>query len=393
MWEKINSFDFTLQKRQVVEAFELYLKEKSSALSIFMANGRWQVAGTNNKYEWLESQLTPLAWVVNGTITAWTLSTTVPAAIKFDSTSWIAVDDVVRFVADWTWTRVGNLQVRVTEVTSWTAIKWVIYGDTTDITIPDNAVAKFITNLVDENRKSFVGQNNWEPNTEYNYFQIFDQTIELSDTALNSLMYGNPSQIISQMKQAMYKIEQKMAEQMIYGRRVGRSGTAKGSFAGLDFYLNQAGWNIKDASAGALTPAMLNEVILEIRKDGWDVNTIMCNYEQARKISAFNVSGNNPMISRAETTAGSYVMQFVSDIPVAWGLVSSIVVDEKMPNNEIYLLNLAKVSLIPYANRELRLVDWTLPGQDGKTQILRWEYTCKVEDAKYSAWVIKNLAV
>jgi len=37
---KINSFDFTLQKRQVVEAFELYLKEKSSALSIFMANGR-----------------------------------------------------------------------------------------------------------------------------------------------------------------------------------------------------------------------------------------------------------------------------------------------------------------------------------------------------------------
>jgi hypothetical protein len=86
-------------------------------------------------------------------------------------------------------------------------------------------------------------------------------------------------------------------------------------------------------------------------------------------------------------------MQFVSDIPVAWGLVSSIVVDEKMPNNEIYLLNLAKVSLIPYANRELKLVDWTLPGQDWKTQILRWEYTCKVEDSKYSAGVIKNLAL
>jgi len=32
-----------------------------------------------------------------------------------------------------------------------------------------------------------------------------------------------------------------------------------------------------------------------------------------------------------------------------------------MPNNEIYLLNLAKVSLIPYANRELKLVDGTLP--------------------------------
>jgi hypothetical protein len=390
---KINSFDFTLQKRQVVEAFELYLKEKSSALSIFLANGRWQVAWTNNKYEWLESQLTPLAWSVNGAVTAWTLSATVPATITLDSTTGIAIDDVVRFVADGTGVRVGNLQVRVTEVTSWTAIKAVIYGDTTDITIPDNAVAKFITNLVDENRKSFVGQNNWEPNTEYNYFQIFDQTIELSDTALNSLMYGNPSQIVSQMKQAMYKIEQKMAEQMIYGRRVWRSGTAKGSFAGLDFYLNQAWANTKDASNAALTPAMLNEVILEIRKDGWDVNTIMCNYEQARKISAFNTSGNNPMISRAETTAWSYVMQFVSDIPVAWGLVSSIVVDEKFANNEVALLNLSKIALIPYQNRELKLVSGTMPWQDWETQILRGEYTLKFEDAKYSAGLIKNLAL
>ena len=390
---KINSFDFTLQKRQVVEAFELYLKEKSSALSIFMANGRWQVAWTNNKYEWLESQLTPLAWTVNWAITAGTLDITTPATITFDSTAWLSANDVVRFVADSTWIRVGNLQVRIVAVTNGTQATAVIYGDTTDITIPDNAVAKFITNLVDENRKSFVWQNNWEPNTEYNYFQIFDQTIELSDTALNSLMYGNPSQIVSQMRQAMYKIEQKMAEQMIYGRRVGRSGTAKGSFAGLDFYLNQAGGNIKDASAGALTSAMLNEVILEIRKDGWDVNTIMCNYEQARKISAFNTSGNNPIISRSETTAGSYVMQFVSDIPVAWGLVSSIVIDEKFANNEVALLNLSKISLIPYANRELKLVSATMPWQDWVTQVLRGEYTLKFEDAKVSAGLIKNLAL
>jgi hypothetical protein len=390
---KINSFDFSLQKRQVIEAFELYLKEKSSALSIFLANGTRQPSGTNNKYEWLESQLSPLAWTVNGAVTVGTLDVTTPANITFDSTSGLAVDDVIRFVADSTGVRVGNLQVRITSITNGTVAQGVIYGGTTDITIPDNAVAKFITNLVDENRKSFAGQNNWEPDTEYNYFQIFDQTIELSDTALNSLMYGNPSQIISQMKQAMYKIEQKMAEQMIYGRRVARGSSAKGSFAGLDFFLNQAGGNIKDASAGALTPAMINEIILEIRKDGGDVNTIMCNYEQARRISAFNTSGTNPMISRAETTAGSYVMQFVSDIPVAGGLVSSIVVDEKVPNNEIYMLNLGKIALVPFANRELTLVDATANGQDGKTQVLRGEYTLRVEDSKYSSGIIKNLAV
>jgi hypothetical protein len=83
----------------------------------------------------------------------------------------------------------------------------------------------------------------------------------------------------------------------------------------------------------------------------------MCNYEQARRISGFNTSGNNPMIARSETTAGSYVMQFVSDIPVAGGLVSSIIIDEKMPINEIHLIDIAKYSLVPYANSELQLVD------------------------------------
>jgi predicted metalloenzyme YecM len=36
-------------------------------------------------------------------------------------------------------------------------------------------------------------------------------------------MYGNPSQVASQLKQAFYKMEQKLSEQMIYGRRVARN--------------------------------------------------------------------------------------------------------------------------------------------------------------------------
>jgi len=54
---------------------------------------------------------------------------------------------------------------------------------------------------IEENEKSFAGENDWEPDTEYNYFQIFRTTVELSDTALNSLMYGNPNDVSAQMKQ------------------------------------------------------------------------------------------------------------------------------------------------------------------------------------------------
>lgn len=390
---KINSFDFTLQKRQVVELFDVYLKEKSSALSLFMANGRGKMAGTNNKYEWLESQLTPKAWTINGQITAWTLNPVTPANLTFTSTTWLAVDDIVRFENGTTRAPIWDLQVKIVSITNGTVATWVIYGWTTDITIPTWAVAKFMTNLVPENKKVFVWQNDWEPETQYNNFQIFDQTVELSRTALNSAMYGNPSQLASQLKQAFYKFEQKLSEQMIYGRRVARNGNEKGTFAWMLFYNKQAWGNIKDASAGALTSVLINDVIEQIKKDGGSVNTIMCNYEQARRISAFNTSGNNPMISRSETTTGSYVMQFVSDIPVAWGLVSSIIIDEKMPVNEVHLIDTSKYALVPYAEWDMSLVDGTLPGQDWKTQILRWEYTLMAQDCKYSAWVITNLAI
>lgn len=393
---KINSFDFSLQERQVINAFELYLKEKSSALSLFLANGRLREAGTNNKYEWLESQLSPKSWTIDGAISSGTLSPTVPANLTFDATAGLKVDDVIRFVHPTTGSPVGNLQVRIVAITNATVATGVIYGGTTDITIPDDAVAKYITNLVQENKKSFTAENDREPVPEYNHFQIFDETLELSDTAINSLMYGNPSQMVAQMRQAMYKIEQKMAEQMIYGRRVARTGSSaglQGSFAGLDFFFNQAGGNIVDAATAAISQGLLNDTIEEIKKDGGDVNTIMCNYNQARKISGFNSSGNNPMITRADTTAGNYVMQFVSDIPVAWGLVNQIIVDEKMPNNSVYLLDTSKVALVPYANRELRMVDGTQPGQDGRTQILRGEYTLKVDSAKFTAGVLTNLAL
>jgi hypothetical protein len=60
------SFDLSLiSERQVYDLFSTFLKEQSSALEIFLRNGQNYTAGTNNKYEWLESQLTPMSWSVN----------------------------------------------------------------------------------------------------------------------------------------------------------------------------------------------------------------------------------------------------------------------------------------------------------------------------------------
>jgi hypothetical protein len=227
---KISTFDFSSDvfQRQVNEAFNLFLKEQSSGLGIYLANGAKLPAAKEHKYEWLESQLTPKSWVVNGAKIIGTFGATVgtAASITLDDTTGLAVNDIVRLIDGTTSAPVGNLQLQIVSVTNGTTATAYIYGGTTDIAIPDNAIAKFISNPVEENRKAFVAGNTWEPTFEYNYTQIFEEVVELSDTMKKSLTYGNTANMQTQLKQAMYKIEQKMSEQAVYGRRVKRTGSS-----------------------------------------------------------------------------------------------------------------------------------------------------------------------
>jgi len=393
MSNKNVTFDFSLLKEQISELYEVFLKKESSVLGILLQNGRGFAPATNTKYEWLESQLTPSSWTVNGAVNSGTLDPSTPASITFDSTAGMNVGDIIRFEVGTTGAPVGNLQIRVTEVTSGTAAKAVIYGGTTDATIPDNAVAQFISSPKPENEKSFTGENEFEPSKEYNFTQIFRRTVELSDTALNSLMYGDTNTLEMQLQEAFYKMRAQMAEQVIFGRRVQRASGVNGTFGGIEQFINAVSGNVKDASGASISSGLLNDVIQLVKEDGGMVDTIMCNINQARKISAFNTSGNNPIITRDETTTGSYVMKFVSDIPVAGGLVNQIIVDERVPKDRVYLLSLGRLALVPYANRGLNIVDATANGQDGQTAVLRGEYTMVCKDSKYSHGVLTNLAL
>lgn len=397
---KTATFDFNSEvfQRQVNEAFDLYLKEQGSLLSLFLQNGKSLPVARETKYEWLESQLTPKSWTVNWAIAAWTFGTTpwTAANITLDSTTGLAPNDIIRFIDGATGGPVWNIQLQIVSVVDWTTATAYIYGWTTDTAIPDNAVAKYISNPSEENRKDFIASNNWEPNFEYNYTQIFEEVIELSDTMKRSLTYGNTSNMATQLKQAMYKIEQKIAEQSIYGRRVQRTGSGvgkTGSFGWLLQFVDVAEGNVVDWWGNTITSSKINDLAEEIKKDWGSFDAIICNYNQARKISAFNTNGNNPMIARNDTTTGSYVMNFVSDIPVAGWLVSKIVVDEKMPNDSVGLIDTSRIAIVPMENRDLKMINWTLPWQDGETAILRWEYTMVVRDWKYSAGLIKNLAL
>jgi len=375
--------DFSMPVVQMQRNFKQYLTNESIVLGRFIANGEKLPQGTNVKYEWLEDQMRPQSWAVNGAVSS------VAGTITFDSTAWLQVWTIVRFVTA-AGAEIGNVQAKCTAITDGTDAVFSVYWGTTDAAIADDAVAKKMTDLVAEWEDSSTETNDWEATKQYNYFQIYRQTVKLSWTALATEMYDNASEMVSQLKQAYYRMSLQMAECMLRGRRVERDATEKGTHAGLDFYVNTSWGNVKSVS-WPITSTAINDVLEMIKKDGWKADTIYCNISTARKISAFNTSWNNPVMQRTETTTGSYVMRFLSDIPVAGWLLQNIIIDDNVSGDKAYLLALDKIAMVPMKGRQLALQDATLPWADNKKYTLRWEYTALVRDGKYSMWVLTDL--
>lgn len=386
---RINTFDFdaALPIRFVDDLYEIYLKEKSSVLEILLQNGRDMKPCTNTKYEWLESQLAPLAWTVNAQTIVGS-----PKAITLVSNAGVTAGMILRFETA-NGAPVTNLQVIVTAVNiNGTDITADLYGATTDNQLNATDVAKLVSNPQPENKKVFNENNDRQPDLEYNYTQIFDDVFGLSSTALESLMYGNTNDITTHLGVSLFKIHSQMAEQMIFGRRVQRAVWVNGSFGGLIQFIDVAAGNVKDMANAPIDQVSINDVLELINADGGECDTLVVWPFQARAISAFNVAWNNPMVSIMDRIAGSYVMKFVGDLPI-WpnGMSLNIVVDSKMPKDKIILTNLSRLSLVNFQNRALWLYDATVNGQDGVTAVIRGEYTLVCKDAKYSHGIIKNV--
>lgn len=388
------SFDFsTISDAQVLALFQQYLKESHSGLDRLLSNGANRDKGTNNKYEWLGSQLSPLTRAVNASSLAGAFNTA--ATMTFVSTTGLKANMILRFTAS-TGLDAGNMQVKVNSVDSATTATVVLYGGTTGVALGNTHTAKLLNEAVKENEKLFTGDSERVPAREYNHFQILRTSIELSRTAIASLVYGNVNNVSEQMKNGMYKMRQQMQEGVIRGRRVARDSGENGTFWGLLQYLNLAGTNTVSASSTALDPDVINELTQKIFDDGWSVNTIICSVNQARKISAFNRSGATgvnayTMINEASKDAWNFALRFISDIPVANGIVSNIMIDDKMPIDQVALVDIDKMALVPYVDGWLHLENGTLPGQDGQTAILRGEYTLGFKDYKYAAGLITDL--
>ena len=373
------SYDYQNDIRDLGDAFEMVI-QKSPVLSTLI---RVQGVATNTKHERLEDVVSKVQWSIKEA-NAYTAG---DGAIELTSNVGVKVGDILEF--ELASGALGTLQAKVTAVNA--------NGETISISVYDgsdqNMAAGTIVNLLSRPKNEATDpspDNGYEPSVEYNYTQIFDRTAKVSKTSVEVPKYGIGGALNYQVERQLLDIAYEMNSTMLRSARVQRSPSEAGTMGGIMWFLKEATGNSVDASGGAITMTMINNAVEIAKSNGADgISMILCHPTQARKISAFNQSGNNPVVQRTDTATGSYVTTFVSD----QGDVMTIVADRNFAKNEVALLDPSKVALVPLQNRAFFDEDATPNGADYIARRVLGEYTLQVKNAAESHAYIYDLAI
>ena len=325
---------------------------------------------TQNKHEWPELQMTAEQGSVSGAHT--NIVTT------------LALVDATGFLADMVLAFEGTDEVvKVTAVAGNNLTVVRGYGGSTAAALTDATLVRVISRPRAEGSDPDPNANS-TPSVNFNYTEIFDDTFKVTGTAVNTALAGVPDLVNLNLQQSMLKVTRRINTAAIFGRRVARSLTEKGTMGGI----LQLVTNRVNAAGEALTATILNDAVETIFKNGGAPSAIVCNTNQARKITAFHAS--QMFVLRADNTVGSSVNQFQSDLPM--GSIQNIVVDPNFPKTKIGLLDMSKIYLDPYSGRSLREFDATLPGADAISRRLLGEYTLELLNGSAAHAIIDNLA-
>jgi hypothetical protein len=62
------------------------------------------------------------------------------------------------------------------------------------------------------------------------------------------------------------------------------------------------------------------------------------------------------MVSPDYTKAGEVVKMFQSDLPLQGGTITNIIIDDKLGNDKVFMVDLNKIALVPFQNRATKIV-------------------------------------
>lgn len=363
-----NSYDFTLGVRNVQPAFDLLVAKYPTLLGKI----RRGAPARATKEEWLEDSLTPQSTAIASFDTDGD-----GTGVNVTSTSGMVAGQLLRFTSSAGADR-GEI-VKIASVDSATDLTVVRdYGSSVGVTL---VVGDLVYSVSKPQAEGSTGspQDNTEPATNYNYTQIFERTAKLTRTALQIQQYGNANSMAYQIEKQMIEIMMEINNQIIYGERVLRSGSQNGSFGGMIAFTRSG--NI-DTTGSAISKTIINNMIELCWADGAMASNflLVAAPNQARKISAFNTAGSNPLVMTTPDSrvTGGYIAQFVGDLPVKSGFTAEVLVEPTFPKDKVLLLDLNSVELAYL--QDFSTKDATPQGADYVAQRVLGELTLRVKN-------------
>ena len=365
-----NSYDFSNNQRSIQTAFDLLVSSYPTLLSKI----RRGAPATSTKEEWLEDSLSPQSTAIASFDTGTTSTAT---GINVTSTSGMQAGQLLRFTSTAGADRGEVVQIAsVDSATDLTVVR--AYGSSTAFSLVTGDYVYNLSKPSNEGSTATVTDST-EPTTNYNYTQIFDRTAKLTRTAQQINNYGNANTMAYQLNKKMIEIMMEINSQIIYGERVQRSSSAQGTFGGLIAFTRNG--NI-DTTGSALSKTIINNMLEAIWSDGVMASNflLVCAPNQARKISAFNTAGTNPLVtvSPDSKVTGGYIQRFIGDLPSQNGFSADILVEPTFPKDKIALVDLNSIELAYL--KDFTTTDATTPGADFTAQRILGELTVRIKN-------------
>ena len=364
--------DFSYDYQNIVRDLEAELlivnQQMPNLLSLF---GVSPTPCFQNKHEWQNLVLKPERDAVNGAVLIGATTITVDTGSSFVKDMQIAFEgtDEIAYVTDIS----GN---------NLTVVRG--YGGSTASALADNTVIIIVSRPRQENSLADPKASG-KPDTNYNYTEIFDETVSVSGSAQYTRIYGIPNPLDNAIMQAINKIQRRMNMAAIHGRRVARTASVISTMGGL---LNLITLR-SNAAGGALSTTIINDAIESAFLAGGKPDTIVVNTNQARRISELYRS--QLLVPLSVDTAGTQISRFQSDLPI--GVIQNVVVEPNWPKTKLGLLTSNLIQLDPFQGRSLHDVDATIPGQDGFSRRVIGEYTLEVLNAGQAHAIVDNLTL
>lgn len=271
-------------------------------------------------------------------------------------------------------------------------------GGSTAAAIADEAVLS-IDSVAREENSLAETDGIYQPTDVENNFQTMDTAIEMSTRAMRTLQHGNTNDLSFQINERITQLAIQMDKTLVRGRKMsltiaGKKTTYTG---GLGYFFDQAGALSVDHSAGALTLAAVNALQAEIKARGGMVDSLVVGIKQARALQALvNAQYGSQRLSDFVSDEGG-LTRLPSDLPQIGG-VATIVVDTNMGDDELYLVNSSRMTIVPMASGNAdssgawRTLDATMPGQDGQKARIIGDFAMEIRDSKTHFARLTNIA-